>query len=191
MIISQKNKIVFIAIPKTGTRSIYRALIDNYDGIQWKVDHYRDIPEWCKGYYTFTVVRNPYERLVSAWWSTTQRGGKLKKAYINHLKDDLSLLNYCQNLKKFTYWHSQPQVIWLKNNRFDKIIRFENLKEEWLNLPFNTTGTELPHINTTTWISPNNPTARNPYQEYLTPDIIEIINDYYKEDFDMLKYQML
>jgi len=188
MIISEKNKITFIAIPKTGTRSVYSILIEHFGG-KLLQEHGFKVPAKYEEYYTFTVVRNPYDRLVSAWWSTTQRDGD-RYGYVKELKGDTSFLNYCKNLKRFENKiipHLQPQCNWF-NNRIDKIIRYENINEEWLDLPFNTSKQPLPHKNPTTMVASNNSIPRDHYSTYLNDEIISIINQRYNQDFIKFGY---
>lgn len=194
MIISDKRKIAFIGIPKTGTRSVYRELENNYDGIRHR-DHAKKFVSSYRDYYKFTIVRNPYDRLVSSWWSTTQRNEDPKGYIKSTLKDDTSFLNFCRNLEQLRDRHRNvphvlPQVNWL-NNKFDKIIRYESLNEEWLNLPFNLNSIPLPHLNPTTRKAANNPISRKTTESYLNEECIAIINNFYKEDFNALKYDML
>jgi len=189
MIISEKNKIAFIAIPKTGTRSVYDILKREFEGIQLQ-DHKTIVPQEYVDYYSFTIVRNPYDRLVSAWWSTTQRGDD-RYGYIKDLNGDASFLNYCRNLKRFENKripHLMPQCNWF-NNKIDKAIRYENINEEWLDLPFNLYKKPLPHENPTVKVAKNNPKPRLHYSNYLNDEIIDIINEKYKEDFIKLNYE--
>jgi len=190
---NNKFKYVFIAIPKTGTRSIYNVLRREFEGHLIR-DHEKKIPEKFKGWFSFTVIRNPYERLVSAWWSTTQRGVD-PKGFIKRLKGNASFENFCKNLPSLetvrSAPHLTPQFQWL-NNDFDKIIEYENLEEEWLKLPFNENKVQLIHINSTRKLEgERNKIVRKHYTEYLNPTIIDIINKFYAKDFKQLNYKMI
>jgi hypothetical protein len=191
MIISKSIEVVFVAIPKTGTRSVYEVLINDFGGHMLR-EHGIKIPNEYSGYYSFTIVRNPYDRLVSAWWSTTQRGHD-KYNYKKELGNNMSFLNFCKNLEKYEgkfVQHTAPQSRWL-DNKLDKIIKYENLNEEWLNLPFNRNRLALPHNNPTVSASKKNPVARKVYTDYLNNEILPMINKYYHEDFEKTGYQKI
>jgi len=197
MVVSKKHKIVFVAIPKTATRSVYQYFYSNLGGHIVK-EHLTTIPSQFENYYSFLIVRNPYDRVISAWWSTMKRGFHSKK-YIkitqHILKGDYSFLNFCKNLdsinKLSNFIVAQRQMDWIKNNSIDKILKFETLNAEWLTLPFNNDKIELTTRNATTHVGTNNPIARLPYVNYLTSETIQLVNDYYACDFDNLKYDYL
>ena len=195
MVISDKHNYLFIAIPKTGTRSIYRLLIDEFDG-ELKRDHSKSIDAKYLDHYSFTVIRNPYDRLVSVWWSTCQRGDDSKRYINKFLKDDISFLNFCKNLENLNSIKNVPhcnlQSDWLESTKFDNVIKFENLNASWLNLPFNKDKKiKLGFLNSTIKKASNNPTARKDYLNYLSSEIIELINNFYIKDFKNTGYEML
>ena len=194
MMVSEKLKVVFIAVPKTGTRSVYQWFRVHGDGKLF-MDHQKNIPSKYKDYFKMTIVRNPYERLVSSWWSTTQRGDDPKKYIEKTLKKDTSFRNFCNKLELLTSNHPGtphvwPQSSWLDND-FDKIIYCENLNEEWVNLPFNPDKIPLGHRNPTTRLAKNNRFVRKAYDHYLDKVSIKKINNFYREDFDRLNYEVL
>lgn len=197
MIYSNKHKFIFTAIPKTGTRSIYQILKGNYSAELYK-EHYNLIPKEYKNYYSFTIVRNPYDRFISMWWSTCKRQpDKNRKASAGSNFIELAgsnkavdLLRYMNN-NKYTDRGSElfsKQADYLKNNRFDKILYSETLNSDFKTLPFLENTIELPIINTTTSIWGNNIIARksNPFEYIDSQEILDLINNYYKEDFEIL-----
>lgn len=68
MIVSQQHRYVYIAIPKAGSQSVARWLVDHYAGTAEGYHHAWDVPTAYSGYFVFTGVRNPYDRCFSAWW---------------------------------------------------------------------------------------------------------------------------
>lgn len=81
MIILHEHKWIYVATPKTGTRSMINWLETHFpEGIE-KIGppshHVTQVPDHlkrkCKGYRFFTTVRSPYSRMVSLWWSTCMR----------------------------------------------------------------------------------------------------------------------
>jgi hypothetical protein len=198
MIYSNSNKILFIAIPKTGTRSVYK-YFERFKDSRIYQDHAKVIPGF-DDYYKFTIVRNPYDRLVSAWWSTCKRGND-RYGYKKVIKTngDVDFNDVCRNLKKLVNTirvpHLHLQTDWLEKNSINKIIRYENLNNEWLDLPFNVNKKPLPHINATTKKDLNNPLnsrgniVREDYTKYLNEENIHHINNFYSKDFELLKYE--
>ena len=69
MIVSDKHRYVYIAIPRTASKSIARWLAAHYDGHVVGKHHSTDVPQRCKDYLVWTVVRNPYERAVSGYFA--------------------------------------------------------------------------------------------------------------------------
>ena len=84
MFISEKNKFIFFHIPKTAGSSIHIFLKDYYqlEGIDrkdpippihhMKAKHFLKYNNNQKSYYKFAFVRNPFDRLVSAFFDFTQ-----------------------------------------------------------------------------------------------------------------------
>ncbi|NJN84166.1 MAG: hypothetical protein HC802_19075 [Caldilineaceae bacterium] len=69
MIISHSLKYVYIGIPRTGSKSMNRWLMDHFDGEWVGFHHGWNVPEEARDYLIFTVVRNPYERATSGWFA--------------------------------------------------------------------------------------------------------------------------
>jgi hypothetical protein len=67
MIISHVGRYVFIALPKTGSSGMSKALIEHFSGIDLQPHHRTIVPGECLDYCVFTVVRNPYSRALSLW----------------------------------------------------------------------------------------------------------------------------
>jgi hypothetical protein len=82
VIVSEKHRYVYIAVPKAGSQAIARWLVENFDGSAVGYHHAWRVPPTYADYLVFTVVRNPYERCFSAWWfrcqePSRQRGNPL------------------------------------------------------------------------------------------------------------------
>ena len=72
--ISKKLKCIYIHIPKTGGMSIETILGENIKNLHQqsiKIKHGTpfewDYPKYWKDFYTFTFVRNPWDRVVSSY----------------------------------------------------------------------------------------------------------------------------
>ena len=179
MIIDQ-YKAIFIHIPKNAGTSIeeyfgnesFRIQPNKHDDIhQIK----RKFPELCKIYRKFTIIRNPYDKMVS-WYFYLKRnlGENYKIIEFNKWIEDPS-----------KFWHAddpisylKPQCEWINNTV--EIIKFENLNKE-LNNFFNET-IDLPVTNKSN---------RNHYLEYYNKESLDIIYNKYKKDFEKFNYKKL
>lgn len=69
MIICHALKYVYIGIPRTGSKSMNRWLMDHFQG-EWVGFHHQwQVPAEARDYLIFTLVRNPYERAMSGWFA--------------------------------------------------------------------------------------------------------------------------
>lgn len=71
-----KAKAIFVHIPKCAGISVNKALFDSIGGGHTTLDQYINIfpPALFKSYFKFTFVRNPWDRVVSAY-TFLQKGG--------------------------------------------------------------------------------------------------------------------
>jgi hypothetical protein len=148
---AERNRI-FVHLRKTGGTSVSRALGD--------IEHPREKHLGPAGYvkkygrrvweraFTFTVIRNPYDALVSdyffakrLWKEGVTMGKKQELASKLDFKDWVKI--YFKDLYKGI--QSKDGSIKIKGNvctidgveyRFNKIIKYEMLEEEILTLPF-------------------------------------------------------
>lgn len=180
------DRFIFIHINKTGGSSIEKALnipFEHKTALE-KIDEISR-EEWDRKL-TFTIVRNPWDKVVSHYHyrvqtNQTELGDKrigfkewVKLAYGN--QDD----DYYDNPKMF-----MPQLNWItdKNGKIlvDEIIYFENLDGEFKKvlkkLGRNKT---LPHIKKSN--------HRN-YREYYDQETIEIVRNWYKRDIECFGYK--
>lgn len=76
MIVSEKYGFVYASVPKAGSTSIM-AWVRSVDKDAVVVPgHPLEIPEKYADLLKLSVVRNPYDRVLSIWHHCTQRGGK-------------------------------------------------------------------------------------------------------------------
>lgn len=170
---SNNPNVVFVAIPKTGTRSVVKYM-EKHLGARKTIGtrtHSIRIPPALRKHYAFTTIRNPFDRMVSYWWSTCMRPQGSKMKFETFLRGNKRS-------------HQYP---FITNNKLDKIIRYENLNEEFATLPFYIEGTSLEHINTTVreW---NGIPPRPPTHELITPKIEKMIVEIFAKDFEVLGY---
>ncbi len=160
MIICHKHRIVFLHVCKTGGTSIAQAM--SRCGEEHGERHGLDVPEFAKDFLTLCVVRNPIDRLVSAYCQrdASRFGGA-----------------NCQLPARFFFralqinpraWEFQPQANYAR--RCDLVIPFEKLAIDTARAIPCCAG-PLPHLN---------PRARSapPLRDLVTPEVL----NYYAED---------
>ena len=195
MMVCAKQKIVFVAIPKTATRSIYRFLANEYDG-KIQGDHKTIIPSDYKDFFKFAVVREPYDRLCSAYWHSCWRPDRDRYQFEKRMKER-GLPNTFESFLEIIQdpntrgRHATTQTSYLANNTFDMLLRFETLSEDFNKLPFLEHPVELDVVNST-YSKPFKSRKVRPANndKLLTPRAIELINKVYRNDFEKLGYEM-
>ena len=133
MLVCDEHKFIFLRNPKTASRSVTRALSENFNVRQVGVYHDWKIPKELVGYFVFVVVRNPYTRAVSGWkhwygggWTDfgewTQELAKTPIILGNwHTTIDQAVI-----VTKGRHWKRQTEIL----DKFGDdihIIRYENL----------------------------------------------------------------
>jgi hypothetical protein len=183
-----KKDFVFIHIPKTAGTSITKIIgepfqkhntakvvIDTIGRKQWE------------NAYKFSVVRNPWDK-VHSWYKfrVMHDQSKMKSRPISF--KDWVACTYGEPKDPYYYYRARefmPQVEWWKNENdvieMDRIIRFENLAEEF-NEVANIVGIEskLPHINKT---------ESTNYRDHYDEETKKIIEDWFREDIEMFGYK--
>lgn len=109
MIISYENRYIFIAVPKTGTTSIQKLLLEsdptarNY-GIEINGRHYSfgehdtalqiksELGDLYSEFRTFGFIRHPYSRIVSSYFFYEQGGKRLDKRNKKRILRELRFL---------------------------------------------------------------------------------------------------
>lgn len=148
---------------------------------------FKEIPPAFKKYPSFTVVRNPYPRLVSWWWSAVYN---VKDDRYGHQRElarkglDTRFSNFLK------LWAKKPQtrqVIVLEENKgkIDHVVKLENINEELRALPFfqEENFGEIPDFNH----RPDRPR----WQDTIEPKDYIMINKIYHEDFKAFGYEKL
>lgn len=198
--ISSKN-FTFIAIPKTGTRAVYKVLkTKTFRGKEClKYEHHTDVPSVYKEKFIFTTVRNPYQRICSAFWAVKHGPTNFKNPWMHYMKNktlDVTLENYLQCVKDnfgienydSSYHHPGiRQSDYFVNIKYDKVLKLENLDRDFSSLPFVRMPTMIPATNTQFVDVHKEKLIKN----LLTPNVIKLVNDIYRSDFKMFGYDMI
>ena len=192
----RKQDVIFVHIPKSAGTSIAKSIYGARNGhltaidIKEKLGH--DIFEKK---ISFGVTRNPYDRLVSAYFYAKQGGSKdggisnpsfyQKKEFRNFdsfvkewlVKQDLEGVDPIFRPQKDYLFHHDQQIVnkIFKIERIEEILKFlqETLKRE-ISIPV------------------TNKTKRSrDYLDYYTQDSMDIVNKLYSSDFRLFSYPIL
>ena len=173
-------KTIFIHIPKNAGTSI-ETLFENRS-FQIQPKKHADIneikkcfPEVYKSHRKFTIIRNPYDKMVS-WYFYLKR----------NLGDDYDVIDFNEWIKDpLKLWHIDdpvcfldPQHVWVDETV--EIIKYENLNKE-LNEFFGE-EIDLPVINKSN---------HDHYSTYYNRESLDIVYNRHKEDFDEYNYKKL
>ena len=175
--IIDKYKAIFIHIPKNAGTSIEEYF--GNESVRIQPSKHADIHEIksrfknsYNNYKKFTIIRNPYDKMVS-WYFY------LKKYLGNYIVIEFN--DWIKDPSKF--WHAndpisflKPQYDWIDDTV--EIIKFENLNKE-INSFFNK------KIN----LPVTNKSNHNNYLEYYNKQYLDIIYDKYKKDFIKFNYK--
>ena len=202
------TKVVFYRIPKNASTSIYDHLggvnlIDNhmesltdkvdyniyrktFDPSHVKPDEFKDLVlgENLRDFFSFCVVRNPWDRAVSMYLHAVDND--FKKAY--GISGDVTFEFFCNYSKEkmndphFIGTHNQ--VLWTQGKYPPKIIlRFENINNEFSNMVKDhnlvTVSQALPH---------KNKTKHTHYSDYYNTETKKLIAEIFEEDIDTFNY---
>jgi len=74
MHVSHKHRFIYIGIPRTGSKSMYRWLSENYESENLGGHHDFIVSDEFRDYLVFTVVRNPYDRWASGGFAVLWHG---------------------------------------------------------------------------------------------------------------------
>jgi len=180
------GKWLTIGNPKTAQKSMMGKILDYR-----QIMHRRGYRNWERVWdqiivpnidnvFIFTFVRNPWDKVVSAFHFLKKKGVIPKEImFRNYVKDILAIsgtdidVHFREQSSSFLYnKHEIPGIF---------IGRFEQLYKDWKYVAnkINET-TELPHINASKHIH---------YTKYYDNECIEIVRNLYKKEIDYLGYK--
>lgn len=190
-IINIKYKHIFVHIPKCAGWSMEKTFFiggSGHENLFFLSLH----EDFNKEYFKWAFVRNPFDRLVSAYFKS--RKNVLKyfngyryftlQSYIYSLNDILH--NDCKNekinLDGYSI-HPVPQVYFIKHDKYklDFIGRFENLLNDWNKVCKIILGSHvgLPSMNRGN---------HEHYKKYYNRGMTKVVEEIYKEDFETFNY---
>ncbi|EOH1934139.1 sulfotransferase family 2 domain-containing protein, partial [Campylobacter jejuni] len=193
-----KYKCIFIHVPKVAGSSIERVI---YQTDKWLVGHRKANDymmfnkERFESYFSFGFVRNPYDRVVSAYHYLRNGGGTLgdekwakENIYkYNSFKEFVLDLKNVEIQNKILNWiHFIPQYKFLCDNEKNILVnflgKFENLEEDFQKiLKILSRKDELVHINKSNHID---------YKNYYNGAMYKIVREIYRDDFEIFDYDL-
>ncbi|EPP8196174.1 sulfotransferase family 2 domain-containing protein [Campylobacter lari] len=193
-----KYKCIFIHVPKVAGSSIERVI---YQTDRWLVGHVK-ASDYVKldrnkfeNYFSFGFVRNPYDRMVSAYHYLRSGGGNLVDEtwakeniykYNSFEEFVLNLQNNDEQIKILSWMHFVPQYKYLcdndKNILVNFIGKFEKLDEDFKKiLNILKRKDSLVHVNKS---------KHRDYKDYYNYETYKIIREIYKNDFEIFDYDL-
>ena len=186
-------KCIFIHIPKAAGISVNKALFGNYVGAHRSVRDYKKIypKATFDSYYKFSIVRNPWDRLYSAY-TFLKKGGMNDYDYKFMLKELDTIVSFEQFVMEwlndetiYSYIHFIPQLDFLQDEQgncpLDFIGRFENLNEDFAEISKSINSkSKLKHL--------NNTSRKITYKDVYTEEMIIKVSNLYKQDIDFFNY---
>ena len=188
----RKGKVdfVFIHINKTAGVSITRAIGLPYNRQHLTAKEVIKIigkEQWEKAY-KFTIVRNPWDKVVSHYKY------KIKINQANLKDNPISFSEWVKKTygihKDIVYYNNprwfMPQIDWLLDDKeelnIDFVGRFENLTTDFQIIADKIgVDSELPHLNASSSIRPN-------YKEFYDEETKEIVQEFFQKDIEIFQY---
>jgi hypothetical protein len=189
-----EHRCIFVHIPKSAGVSVSRSLFGNLAGAHQSLKKYRIMfaPKEFSEYFKFTFVRNPWDRLVSAFFFLKNGGltasdkrwsNKNLSAYPDF---DAFVRNGIQqkNIRSFAHFRPQCDFICLKRKQpgVDFIGYFENLRADFAHVA------QRLNLNSTLLEFNRTPYRKKDYREYYTDETRQIVARFYADDIEMLGY---
>jgi len=197
--IFHKYKLIFTGIPKNASTSIHMMLrnpTDHEHNHRSLMDDYNSNDSELMDYYTnLAIVRNPYDRFISACWQIRRDNSD------NNLNLGINEIIQ-QEIIDYSNTHGYINEIFIPQHKFicfgkkvlsDYVLSYENLNKDWAEFAneYNKTSpfllpTRLPQFNQSN--------ERKSWKEELkeiSQENLDLINKRYKLDFEIFNYELL
>jgi hypothetical protein len=188
------HRCIFVHIPKTGGVSVSKSLFGNLAGGHMTLEKYKMIFSESEfdSYFKFTFVRNPWDRLVSAYTFLKSGGmGEGDKIWAeDNLRDygtfDDFVKNWLNNENIYCKNHFVPQSDYIcvgnAEPEVDFIGYFEKFQESF-DYVCHKIGIQssLGHLNATQ-------NRKKDYRDFYTTEIRNIVGQVYQRDIELFGY---
>ncbi|MDG2473552.1 MAG: sulfotransferase family 2 domain-containing protein [Pseudomonadales bacterium] len=186
------KKAIFVHIPKCAGISINHQIFGNLGGGHTPLKEYLKVfePNRIDNYFKFTFVRNPWDRLVSAYYFL--KGGGYSQEDSHWFNEELSsyldfddfVMNWLNRENIWKWHHFRPQYFYMLDNRskvsLDFIGYYENLEKD-----FNYVASKIPLASK---LSRTNKSKHKNYMNYYNAETRDLVGNVYREDLNILGY---
>lgn len=192
MLVNDKKRLIYLAHPRTGSRSMKTALNTAWGGFREVGPHHSGpAPSMCEddweGYEFFTTVRNHWDAITSWWFNAVGQADdpKLTVPWLRKWMKGNRLYFHPESgvEPEFT---SIPRMWWfLDIHPRPHILRFETLTEDFHNF-LGSRGfgpTEFPHIGR------GNFRDGTHYRDIMSPEVRFFIEETFAEEIEELGYR--
>ena len=199
--VSQNKKFIYMRAGRTASTTISMNLKKfdpiTYEEVSRPYFYKRGTNKWLENttdkeifnkYFIFTVVRNPFDRLVSAWRVFANKG-KVNSNFEQFIKNRGVIKGkghwlYADGSVSNDHWFPLHRYVeFSKEDKFiDYVGKYENLNHDWdvISQKLNIS----PIININTRYPPN-----KSYRKHYTDELVEIVSNYYKRDLELFNYE--
>ena len=184
------TKSIFIHIPKCAGTSIEKSLYSPAPARHQPAKYYQlQHPKEYESYYKFTLVRNPWDRLASAWHYLREKPKKNDLKWSSFLSefDSFSdfVLNWLNKENSLKQIHLSPQYLFIENtfgaHDMNFIGKFEDITNSFEIIRKNVCPkATLLHLNKST----NSNNYRNKYNTQMVDKVAEV----YRKDIELFNY---
>lgn len=186
------KKSIFIHIPKCAGMSMAKTIFGNLAGGHATLEEYLNIfePDCIANYFKFTVVRNPWDRLVSAYFFLKTGGlnSRDRNWFDEELADFESFNEFVTKwINRKNIWkmdHFRPQYHYMLDKRqkihLDYVAFIENIDEDFACI--------ADHVGVSRALPESNKSMHRSYMDYYNDLTMNIVAETYAEDVTMLGY---
>ena len=188
-----QHKAIFVHIPKAAGTSVGAALFGKCRRTHQSWDwYYHCCPSQFDQFFKFTFVRNPFDRLVSAFCylqhggqSTSESDRRFQRKHLSKYKTFADFVKHGLQEKAIQQWsHFVPQHRFIASKddtiMVDFVGRVENLDNDFSHVA-KKLGIDAKLMHT-------NKSKREDYPDYYDPTTQRLALEFYAKDFELLGY---
>ncbi|MBI3927732.1 MAG: sulfotransferase family 2 domain-containing protein [Armatimonadetes bacterium] len=187
-----RHRCVFVHIPRTAGVALTTALFDNLAGGHLKAVNYRFLlgEKRFRSYFKFSFVRNPWDRLVSAFhflrsspWPDDREWFERNLSQYRSFEEFVQGWICEENVLEKVHFTPQWRFLYSRDGEeclVDFLGRFENLGRD-----FEVIATRL---GLSKQLQQKNESSRKPYQECYSDTTREIVGRVYQKDVELFGY---